>query len=361
MRNFTLSILCFVVCFPGLYAMEFKHAPDTYEGKKVTVDNLLQMGGQRLPVCVVNEVKKFFRDKKFLREVLVEQAGIKVGHGRDQIEIGPENTKRDIQNKLVLLPQVGKQVLQQYRDRGDRDRGVQSMPVSANYVLRLPETEDCPQVKDYYVKISGPTNRLMLKAFAQNLNPFKTGWRKVLEKYDPRKAPRNTYQTASRKFGYLRLLEAIKLFKLNELEIPNFGIVPINAQRPNSCEDRDCVFVVQDLKTKDEYILLSKVADRKFNKETIRQLVIATIYAGLWNHNPGNLLVNTKRKIAIIDTEQPANTKPEQRFNKDMKKLKHNISVGIKDLSNCFSGESDQRKWIDGYYKEYIKSLDKIK
>lgn len=281
---------------------------------------------------VKEQVRRFFREKEYLRRVLVEQPG-----------------SYDANFKKGLIQDIlhGEKALMQYRDRGLRVVGT-----GANYVLGLPE------VRDYLVKISGPVNRAILRLYAQDID-FHYRVRKLgtsdplYKEYDhlqPRPVEEGTYQTASRKFGHLRLIEAIERYDLNRLEVPAMDIVNINTDEPNSCEDKDCVVVEKRLA--DGYRPANRDY-RIFDDEAIRQLVIVIIYAGLWDIGFKNLFVDTTAgKIAIVDAEQANATKPHQRFYKEFRNYvwrAHND--GIEKLINCFPEKRDLIRRFEKIYK----------
>jgi len=368
-KNKKIYILYFIVTYSLFsHTMGCIYNVDTYKQKPLTVQNLLETGNKELPADVINKVQKFFKEEELLCQVLVQQFHPEVEkcleknkekflkkHLNTPLEKTleknkidsylPKNGYCDISLQMAIYTQVARELLEKYKAKG-----IESKTMGANYVLRLPEAYD------HYVKISGPSNRYTLKLADQG------GFKKEdIRKYDHRKTLQNTYQTASRKFGYLRLTEAIEKFKLDKLEVPVADLVNINPKKPNSCEDRDCIFVQKILKPEDGYTPLGGIKDKNkvLDKETIRQLVIAIIYTGLWDDFSGSLFVNKRKgKIAIIDAEQPANTKTEQMFNKDINKLKINIAKGIDRLLACFSENSKQQKWVHEFYQTYITILE---
>jgi hypothetical protein len=299
---------------------------NTYKDVLVTVDNLLAIEPNEIHDNISKKVKEFFKQKKDLRRVLVEQPGSKY-----------ENTITGLKSDIL----AGKKILAQCKKQG-----LEYKDKKSNYILRLPE------LKDYFIKISGPKNRVILKLYSQNLQYYKNPKKAFLDydKISPRPTVK-TYQTASSKFGHLRLLEAIKRYKLDKLETLSSAIVNINEEKPKSCEDRDCVFVEKILKPQAGYKIATKNY-KIFTDEALRQLVIATVYAGLWDASFQNLLVNEKKgKIAIIDTEQPNNTKPKQMFHNDIKKYEWNTyGEGIKKLIQCFP---EKKALIERFQKEY--------
>jgi hypothetical protein len=213
----------------------------------------------------------------------------------------------------------------------------------------------------YVIKSAGWRNRLALKYSNSDIK------KKNLSKDDVQNVWKNsikTYQTASRFFYYLRLIEAKDTYNLSKVEIPKTYLVKFNKKKSN--EDGN-TFFVQERLSDEEYMPLNIIKDKSIlllgkNKkgDVLAQLLVAIKYAGLWDLSDGNVLVNKKTgSLALIDLEQPNTMKLEQSWNKMTEKdKKDKNNLPDRYLHSVTSGI----QFLYGYSKDkaYIKKLNEL-
>lgn len=197
-----------------------------------------------------------------------------------------------------------------------------------------------PNAPEWLVKISGPVNRARL----QEANQDKDYGR--VDLVDTTKMV-PTYQTASRSMGAVKLKEAIKKYKLDELE-------PIECclwSPTKQCNDTQCVVLekrIAHLKLLKEYSqqeLATLLTEKK-----IGQLLLAAKHVGLWNLTDDNIGVNTVTgKLVLFDLEQPNTTKVVQQFNKDEKRYLHNVNSGVQSLYQILPIGSKMRDDVEAW------------
>jgi len=173
----------------------------------------------------------------------------------------------------------------------------------------------------------------------------------------------DTYNVASRVFHMARFNEAIDVLGLDRLEKPPAGyILNVNPKKPNSCSDRDVVFVqrlLKDFKPLNFYMKSKMKYHRDeilyfiVDDEAISQLCKAIWYSGLWDINGDNILINEKtEKIMYIDFEHNRDVIPCQLFNGSKKKVNMNFCEAILGFLRLFSGFSEQTEAIYKFVKE---------
>ncbi len=198
-----------------------------------------------------------------------------------------------------------------------------------NFVFTFP---DDPR---WLLKISGPANRACLQVAAQD-KPY--GRIDLVD--TSRLVP--TYQTTSRLFHGLKLKEAVQKYRLDQIDIVDQRLwSPLR-----SICDEDVVVLERLCKN---FKLLRDCSNSElskiFTKERLRQLLLATKHAGLWNLTKDNIAFNViTKKLIILDTEQPNTTKPSQAFNKDAKRYLHNVCSGVQSLYDLLPKDSEARK-----------------
>jgi hypothetical protein len=305
-------IILFVWIVFGTQAVRY----DTYNNKIITLENIHTIASQA-PQNLQKEVFTFFEKNPKARRVLVEQKdylqGLKKYLQEKKARVG-KNQEREEQGE-EKLPEI------KYSDPGKSFLKANSLKnlSNFNYVIDL--------TGEIVLKISGRVNRLYLEGTGNGMR-----WGDIVKKESIEKIIQNrvkTYQTASRMFYYVRMLEAKEKFNLSKIEVPKTYLVKLNKSKSN--EDFNMVVVHEKLSDK-EYVSLDKVKDKhtvlmgKDKKgKILAQLLVVIRYAGIWNPSDLNVLVNKKTEnLALIDFEQPNTMKLEQSWNKMTEKDKEN-------------------------------------
>lgn len=200
-----------------------------------------------------------------------------------------------------------------------------------------------PNASQYLLKISGPINRLCLQVANQD-QPYGR-----VDLIDPKKTV-PTYQTSSRVFGSMKLQDAKKHHKLDEI-----GVVKKYVWSPTkSCDDESCVVVEQSLK---DSTLLKQYSHRELDEllteKRIGQLLLAVKSAGLWNLTSDNIaLTKETKKLVVVDTEQPNTMKPSQQFNQDESRYLFNVNSGVQSLYQSLPQGYKPREHVEKWARD---------
>jgi hypothetical protein len=139
----------------------------------------------------------------------------------------------------------------------------------------------------------------------------------------------STYQTVSRMAHYLRALEAIDKFKLDEIVLPRTYIIGIDEDLPAEVHDENSV-IIQEKITDVTPVrdIVDQIAET-ITEKAVKQLLILAIYAGLWDLNANLLFDKATGRFAISDFEQPQCSNPRYFFHKREAHVIGNIRNGI--------------------------------
>ncbi len=215
----------------------------------------------------------------------------------------------------------------------------------------------------YVEKVSGLVNRYHLVRARNNLMKENKKWithtkmyyliRHFLEGKQgvPTVFPilTNTYQTASRMFYHLRIMDTIKRCKLEYIARPKSYLIDVTGG--TNSDDKHCAFyekeLSKDFKPLNFYLKKKNLLKKVLPEKSFKELLIVIRETGLWNFNGKNIMININTgKIVPVDTEQPNTMKPNQLFNCDWNKLKgkqsrhnrylHNVIAGLMSLYDRF-------------------------
>lgn len=217
------------------------------------------------------------------------------------------------------------------------DKGITSLSDN-NIIYAL------PNAPEWLLKISGPGNRACLQVAHQD-KEYGVDQSKVVP----------TYQTASRSFGALKYQEAIKKYKLNELEAVDSWLW----STAKSCDDTHCVVLerkIEHLKLLRDYS--AQELGTLLTEKKIGQLLLAAKHVGLWNLTNKNIGVNTATgKLVLIDLEQPNTMKPSQMFNKDKSRYGHNINSGVQSFYQSLPVGSKLRDYVEKWARRDLEMM----
>jgi len=296
------NLLCMIT-----YRKNF-NSIDTYKEKKITTKNILTTGEQDIPENVLEKIRKFYENNKDFYQDIVNQPG-------------------NI-NSIENLKKI-------YKKAEDR--------LKKNNITRFKSHNlvfESPSVEGYIEKISGPFNRAQHSVINQGKRYGE------FDKLDQNKIVEETYQTASRKFYYLRTTEAIEKYKLNKIIIPKSALISLSKQQ--LCSDKYCVFIEEKMTN---YKNLSEYKDEEIKKiitqDVLCQLITLVVYAGLWDIKRHNTMFNdTNKKLAIIDMEQPNIVVPKERFHGTENRYKYFVRHGFETLYKMLPETSELREYL---------------
>jgi len=162
----------------------------------------------------------------------------------------------------------------------------------------------------------------------------------------------DSYTAASRVFHSCRFAQAIDGSGLHRLEKPpTCYICSINDERPESCEDKDILFVQRMLDNHEplKYYLdnTSEGLDAIFDQETTLQFLAAAKYAGIWDITEDNIFINCSTgKVTFIDFEHAHDTTEQELFNVSRKRRIKNLCDVIARCLRLFPQDSIQERAI---------------
>lgn len=203
-------------------------------------------------------------------------------------------------------------------------RGIKNHSHS-NYVF------ECPAVPEYFIKVSGPINRLVNVIVANDKWPTTT-------KSDDLKTLRRTvtYQTISSLPTYFLYLRLSKESPLKHVYIPNTYLVHVPGT-DESLSDGNYIVVqekIQLVEAHDEQKLL-----KALSSEQLCELVRVICACGLWDTN-GKIKFSKDGRIVIVDLEQPNTSNPLRDIQIiDQGCLLKRIFFGINSLRNYFKDD----------------------
>ncbi len=237
----------------------------------------------------------------------------------------------------AFVEQPGK--VDEYKDKGKlvtqmlQEKKLKSLSQN-NIIFEL------PTAPGWLVKISGIINRLCLQVAAQD-KPY--GQVKQIDQ--TKTVP--TYQTVSRVLGAMKLHDAKKHHKLDELRV----VKKYLWSPTERCDDESCIVVEQMLKG---HKLLkdysSQELDELLTEKKVEQLLLAAKHAGLWNLTGDNIAVTKTNKLVILDTEQPNTMKPSQVFNggdQAKSRFLFNVNCGVQSLYQVLPQGSKARDRVE--------------
>lgn len=182
----------------------------------------------------------------------------------------------------------------------------------------------------------------------------------------------DTYNIANRLFHYSRFAEAIDTFTLDQLEKPPVSyMLQVNPKDPCCCADKNVVLVqamLKGYKPLGYYLKHKTELNEIFTQKAVTQLLQALKYAGLWDINGENVLVNPyNKKITYVDFEYKTDTRMNEIFNRSEEKRKENLCYMVCHFLDRFGPRSKQRNAIIAFIhknedidlKRYIKDRKK--
>lgn len=146
-----------------------------------------------------------------------------------------------------------------------------------------------------------------------------------------------TYQTVSRAAHYLRAMEAKDIFNLDAIFLPKTFLISIDRQMPAHVHDGNSVVIQKKILADVVPVRQMPLQEKmKIAVENVRQLLVLSIYAVIWDLN-ANLLFDQQNKTFVIsDLEQPNTSNPSDFFLKREARTLEIIRDGISQIRGLF-------------------------
>lgn len=264
----------------------------------------------------------------------------------------PTATVEQINHWLASEPEIMRRLIVQDSELADfraihranneylSQRGIKNHSHS-NYVF------ECPAAPEYFIKVSGPINRLVNIIVANGKWPSTT-------KTEDLKTLRRvvTYQTISSLPTYFLYLRLKKESPLQHVYIPNTYLVHVPGT-DESLSDGNYIIVQEKVS------LVDSAQEQKLLKalsgEQLCEVVRVVCACGLWDTN-GKIKFATDGRIVIVDLEQPNTSNPLRGLNiTDQNRLLINIQTGISALLTFFKDDKVRTELINTQAKPFLE------
>ncbi len=197
---------------------------------------------------------------------------------------------------------------------------------NVNYVVQIPGT-------NYVAQMAGRLHRVH-NLLAANGRPYETPDQLCDACINDMPA---TYQTVSRFAGYLRAREAVQAFGLDKIHVPNTCLIGIDTDVPDRVNDDNSIVVQEIVNGVPVRCFNTQLKTALISPEHLRQIIILTIYASLWNID-AKLLFNPQTSSFVISNfEQPNNKSPYNFFYKQNGDALGLSRAGLEKLCKIFA------------------------